>query len=84
MKLFKYFLVVAALVTSLVACGTSADSAADFIESGKKLLAEGQPEKARLEFKNAVQVDPNVAESYYQLALLDEKLKIGKRCFQIF
>lgn len=81
MKLFKYFLVVAALVTSLVACGTSADSAADFIESGKKLLAEGQPEKARLEFKNAVQVDPNVAESYYQLALLDEKAKNWKAMF---
>lgn len=68
-------------LVSLAGCGTSAESAADFIESGKELLMEGNPEKARVEFKNAVQVDPKVAESYYQLALLDEKAKNWKAMF---
>jgi len=68
-------------ISGLVACGTSADSAAGYIENGKKLLAENKPEKARVEFKNAIQVDPKVAESYYQLALLDEKAKSWKSMF---
>jgi tetratricopeptide (TPR) repeat protein len=69
------------LMTGLAGCGSSADSAAGFIDSGKKLLAQDKPEKARLEFKNAIQVDPKVVESYYQLALLDEKAKSWKAMF---
>ncbi|PCJ30697.1 MAG: hypothetical protein COA90_08600, partial [Gammaproteobacteria bacterium] len=61
------------LLVALTACGTSEDSAASFVESGKELLAEGKTEKARLEFKNAIQVDPRQAAPYYQLALIDEK-----------
>lgn len=81
MKNIRYQTVIALALFSLTACGTSADSAADFIESGKQLLLEGSPEKARVEFKNAIQVDPKVAESYYQLALLDEKDKNWKAMF---
>jgi len=78
MKLFK----ILALSCLLVGCGSSTDSASGFIESGKALIVEGKPEKARLEFKNAIQVDPKVAESYYQLALLDEKEKSWRPMFE--
>jgi len=81
MKTFKNIALVCMLATLLVGCGSSVDSAGSYIESGKALLAEGKPEKARLEFKNAIQVDPKVAESYYQLALLDGKSKNWKAMF---
>jgi len=81
MTILKYMLVLLVSFTGLTACGSSADSAAGFIESGKELLAENKPEKARVEFKNAIQVDPKVAEPYYQLALLDEKAKSWKSMY---
>ena len=81
MKTLKYVLVLLVSFCGLTACGSPADSAARFIESGKELLAENKPEKARIEFKNAIQVDPKVAEPYYQLALLDEKAKNWKSMY---
>jgi len=62
-------------------CGSSEDSALSFIESGKALLAEGNTDKARVEFKNAIQVDPRRAEPFYQLALMDEKEQKWKAMF---
>lgn len=73
MKTFKKTVMTALLFSSLLGCGSSADSAADFVESGKALLSDGNVEKARLEFKNAIQIDPRQAEPFYQLALIDEK-----------
>ena len=81
MTILKYVLVLLVSFYGLTACGSSADSAARFIESGKELLAENKPKKARIEFKNAIQVDPKVAEPYYQLALLDEKAKSWKSMY---
>jgi len=81
MKPFKAIVLVYLFLILLVGCGSSADSASGFIESGKKLLEDGKPEKARLEFKNAIQVNPKISESYYQLALLDEKEKNWRPMF---
>ena len=81
MKVYKRMMLTAFCLSGIVACGSSADSASAYIDSGKELLADGKPEKARVEFKNAIQVDPKVSESYYQLALLDEKAKRWKSMF---
>jgi tetratricopeptide (TPR) repeat protein len=81
MKAFKKMIITGLLFGILIGCGSSVDSASNFIESGKELLAEGQIKKARLEFKNAIQVDPRQAEPFYQLALLDEKEQKWKAMF---
>jgi tetratricopeptide (TPR) repeat protein len=81
MNIFKQSIIAALLFGALVGCGSSADSASNFVESGKELLAEGKAEKARLEFKNAIQVDPRMAEPFYQLALIDEKEQKWKGMF---
>ena len=57
------------------------ESAADYVASGKSLVEEGKLKKARLEFKNAIQIDPRTAEAFYQLALLDEKSQEWKSMF---
>lgn len=64
-----------ALFTVLSGCGNAEDSAAGFMESGKALMANGKTDKARLEFKNVLQIDPTFAPAYYQLALIDEQNK---------
>ena len=73
MKNFKRT-VLAALLTGMISgCGSAEDSSERFIESGKELMEQGEFDKARLEFRNALQINPLEAEGYYQLALIDEK-----------
>src|SRR5690242_16791954 len=56
----------------LSGCGDPDTRAAKYVKHGEELVAEGQPDKARLEFRNALKIKPNLAEPYYQLGLLDE------------
>jgi tetratricopeptide (TPR) repeat protein len=72
-KKFRDLIAACLLIGILSSCGTPSDSAEKFVASGKALVAEGKIEKAKLEFKNAIQVDPEQAEPFYQMALLDEK-----------
>jgi len=73
MNNFKKTLVAAVLLSVVTACGSAEESSARFLESGKALIAEGEYEKARLELRNAIQINPTEAEAYYQLSLIDEK-----------
>jgi tetratricopeptide (TPR) repeat protein len=59
----------------LIGCGNSGENADDYLQRAKKLFEKGEYEKARLELKNSKQMDDNQAETYYYLALLDEKNK---------
>ncbi len=80
MKASKRLLVI--LMLSIAAgCGSSADTAADYVESGNEFFDNGNYDKARLEYKNAIQIDPRQAEPYYRLALLDEHNKNWKQMF---
>lgn len=81
MNIFRRTMIACLLMGTMASCGSSEDSAAGFVESGKQLVAEGKIDKARLEFKNAIQIDPRMAEPFYQLALLDEKNQKWKSMF---
>ncbi len=80
-KAIRILIMASLLIGALSSCGASSDSAASFVESGKALIAEGKIDKARLEFKNAIQIDPRQPEPFYQLALLDEKEQKWKPMF---
>ncbi len=58
----------------LTSCGGAEDRKAAYMERGLVLVAEGNHEKAQLEFKNALQIDPKDANAHYQLGLTLEKL----------
>ena len=73
MENLRYIAISLLIGSALIGCGSSIETAAEYVESGKSLVQEGKLEKARLEFKNAIQIDPRTAEAFYQLALLDEK-----------
>ncbi|PHR49460.1 tetratricopeptide repeat protein [Cycloclasticus sp.] len=81
MSKLKFVIVLMVAIVSVSACGSAKDSAAAYIESGQELLADGKIDKARVEFKNALQIEPKSAEAHYQLALLDENAKNWKSMF---
>ena len=73
MNKFKKTVLASVLALAMVGCGSAEDSAANFVESGNNFLEEGNVERARVQYRNALQIDPRLAEPYYRLALIDEK-----------
>jgi tetratricopeptide (TPR) repeat protein len=73
MKLLKKVMIASSFLMLVAGCGSAEQSANKYLGSGINLVKKEQFAKARLEFKNALQLDPRLAEAYYQLALLDER-----------
>jgi len=61
------------LVTVLGACGSPEERAAKFFKKGRALYEKGDYVKARLEFKNAIQIDRKFGEAYYMLGMVELK-----------
>ena len=73
MKQFVMRMVIAMLVVVLAACGNPEEKKMKFFDRGKSLYEQEEYTKARLEFKNALQIDPNFAEGYYWLGMIHQK-----------
>ncbi|HWY26116.1 MAG TPA: tetratricopeptide repeat protein [Nevskia sp.] len=63
------------LTLLLGACGGSAERKASYIAHGRKYLEQQNYDKARIEFRNALQIDPKDAKAHYGLAQAAEKLQ---------
>jgi len=59
------------LTLVLVAC--SAEEPQQYLEQGKVLFEKGDLETARVQFKNALQIDPKLSDAYFNLALIAEQ-----------
>jgi tetratricopeptide (TPR) repeat protein len=60
------------LALSLAACDSPEERAAKHLARGEALLDQGQAEKARLEFRNALQLEPENIDARLQMARLFE------------
>lgn len=60
----------------LTACGE--EDPQQYINEGQALFEKGELESARVQFKNALQINPKLVDAYYGLALLEEKNKNWK------
>jgi len=69
------FIATSILVISLAACGGAEERKVKYLEKGKAYLAEKNYEKAKIEFKNVMQIDPKYAEAYFLMGQLEEKRK---------
>ncbi len=77
--IFIKYTAVLALVISLVACGGAEERKVKYLEKGKTYLAEKNYDKARVEIKNVLQIDPKFAEAYFIMGKLEEANKeLGK------
>jgi tetratricopeptide (TPR) repeat protein len=84
MKPIKNFLVKAMVLAVLIlvaACGSPDEKKMAFFEKGKSLLEAGDIVSARLEFKNAIQIDPDFAQAYHYLGKIELRQKNGKAAF---
>ena len=61
------------LAILLSGCGGEDARKASYFEKGKAYYEEGNNDKAKIEFKNVLQIDPKFAEAYYMMGLLNEK-----------
>lgn len=66
--MMKYFLTILLACLMLVACGSSEEQAKARYDKATALLEEGKLEEARIEVKNAIKADPELAEAYLLLA----------------
>ena len=72
-NLMQKFTLIILLSTFLIsACGNSELSKERHMQRGKEYLAEENYDKARVEFKNVLQIDPKSAEAYYLMGLVEE------------
>jgi tetratricopeptide (TPR) repeat protein len=72
----------AALV--LVGCGGAEARKARHLEKGEAFFAADNFEKARVEFRNALQIAPNDSEARYENGLVDEKLGNPREAAQFY
>ena len=77
-------LLVVSLITVLFACGGKEERKAAYLEKGKAYLADKNYKKAKIEFKNVLQIDPKFAEAYYYMGLLEEKNKSVNKAYALY
>ena len=66
---------VLALALMLTACGGAEDRKAAYMQKAQQLYDQGNYEKARLEYKNVIQIDPKDVQAHYKLGQVMEKLQ---------
>ncbi|MDH3886055.1 MAG: tetratricopeptide repeat protein, partial [Desulfobacterales bacterium] len=71
-KCFK-LLGILCIALALTGCGSPEEKKMKFFSKGQALYEEGDYVKARLEFKNALQIDPKFADGYYMLGLVEQR-----------
>jgi tetratricopeptide (TPR) repeat protein len=79
-------LLCASLFTALVlvGCGGAEARKARHLEKGHTYFAANNFEKARIEFRNALQIAPNDSEARYQNGVVDEKLGNPREAAQFY
>lgn len=63
----------ALLFVALTACASPEEKAAEFVANGESMLADGNLVKAKLEFRNALQINDKLVPAWYGLATIAQK-----------
>lgn len=71
-------------VLALAACGGADERKARYFEKGQDYLQQKDYEKALVEFKNVLQIDPRYAEAHYHLGKTQEGLGDYKKAYSAY
>jgi len=75
MKKIQTLLVILFIPLFLAACDSAEDRKADYLKKAELLFVEGDYEKAQLEYKNVLQIDPQDVDAQYKLGLIMEQMQ---------
>jgi len=73
MKKIRIMLSIFLVLVVIVACSSKEEKRMKFFNKGEALYEAGDYIKARLEFSNALQIDPKFADAYYRLGMIEMK-----------
>ncbi len=76
-----WLVLVMTLVAALGACSKGEERMKAYLDDGRRLFEQGNDVKARLELKNALQIDPKIAEAHYLLGRIAEREKDWRRTY---
>ena len=76
--------VLSAVTLVAAGCGGAESRKARHMAKGQTFLAKGNVEKARIEFRNALQIAPNDSEVRYENGVADEKLGNVREAAQFY
>jgi len=77
-------LVVALVTLSLIACGGPEEKKVKFFNRARDYFTQGELEKARIEVKNAIQIDPKYAEAYHLLGQIELRDNNPRGAYEAF
>jgi len=77
-------LVVLLLIQLLASCGGAEDRKANYFKRGMELYKQGNYVKAKLEFKNVLQIDPKDAEAHFMFGQIMEKEQDWRKAYALF
>ena len=80
MNIFKVLIIVSVACLA-VACGGAEERKAAYMEKAEKSLNAGDLDKARIELKNVLQIDPKDAQAYFKLGNIFEQKKEFTKAF---
>ncbi len=80
MKLYK-ILILALFTTALISCGGAEERKAVYLEKARVSFEAGDLDKARIELKNVLQIDPKDSKAYFQLGKVHEQLKDYRKAY---
>ena len=78
------FVLAACVVPLLLACQSDEEKIAVFLENGEAYVEEGALNEAVIEYRNVLQLDPNLAAAHYALAKAYLELKRGSEAYWEF
>jgi tetratricopeptide (TPR) repeat protein len=81
-KRMKTLLACGIAAALIAGCGGKEERKATYLERGKTFMEEQNFEKARVEFRNVLQIDPKTAEAYYFMGRLDEEAQEWGKAFR--
>ena len=74
-------LVIISLSYVVIACGGAEERKAAYLEKAEKSLNAGDLDKARIELKNVLQIDPKDARAYFKLGTIFERQQEFRKAF---
>ena len=81
-RFFRWIIVLCILI--IAACASPEQKKTKYFESGKAYYDRGEFDKAVIEFKNAIQIDPKFADAHYMLGMSYLKQRDFRQAYNAF